>query len=294
MKVITDNQIAALGITPARCVEWVEKSFRSKSAADLPPKISVHPFADSFYTVMPCYHPDVRRVGVKVISRVPWSIPSLKSKMMLFEAASGDMLALLDTNWITAMRTGAVAALAAKTFAKDFARASFGIVGLGVMGKATLRCLLSICERKPAIWLMRYKDHAEKVMAECPEADYHIANSREELIANTDTLFSCVTVMHDQFLPESVYPAGYTLIPVHVRGFQDCDLTFDKVFGDDTGHMRNWKNFTYYRQFAEFSDVLLGVKSGRSSADERIISYNYGLGLHDLWFASQIYDMIGA
>ena len=81
-------------------------------------------------------------------------------------------------------------------------------------------------------------------------------------------------------------------MPVHVRGFQDCDVTFDKVFGDDTGHMSNWKNFKHYRRFAEFSDVLLGKSEGRISSSERIISYNYGLGLHDLWFASRIYDMI--
>lgn len=292
MKIISDEQIAALGISPKICVDWVEQSFKSKPAADLPPKISVHPFEDSFFTAMPCYHPDIGRVGVKVISRVPRSVPSLKSKMMLFDAKSGEMIALMDANWITAMRTGAVAALAAKTFSKDFHTASFGLVGLGVMGKATLRCLLSICERKPVIWLMRYKDHAERIMAEFPSADYHVAQSREELITNTDTLFSCVTVMHDQFMPASAYPRGYTLIPVHVRGFQDCDLVFDKVFGDDKGHMLNWLNFSHYRSFAEFSEVLLGMKIGRSSPDERIISYNYGLGLHDLWFASRCYDQM--
>ena len=48
-----------------------------------------------------------------------------------------------------------------------------------------------------------------------------------------------------------------------------------------------------FRSFAEFSDVLLGRVLGRQSADERIISYNIGLGLHDVWFASNIYNMIG-
>ena len=134
MKIITEEQVAALGITPAQCVDWVVQSFRSKPRADMPAKISVHPFLDSFYTAMPCYHPDTGRVGVKVVSRVPNSNPPLKSKMMLFEASSGDLLALIDTNWITAMRTGAVAALAAKTFAADFAKASFGFVGLGNIG----------------------------------------------------------------------------------------------------------------------------------------------------------------
>lgn len=291
MRIITDDQIAALGITPSQCVKWVEESFKSKPVADMPAKISVHPFEDSFYTAMPCYHPAVGKVGVKVISRVPGSIPSLKSKMMLFDAASGDMLALMDTNWITAMRTGAVAALAAKTFMNDFERAAIGIVGLGVMGQATLDCLLAI-NPNAKIWLFRYKNHTMRMQARYPLVKFHIAESREELVANTAALISAVTVMHDQFLPESTYPKGYTLIPVHVRGFQDCDLTFDKIFGDDTAHMRSWKNFAHYRQFAEFSDVLLGERIGRANADERIISYNYGLGLHDLWYASRVYEMI--
>lgn len=291
MKIITDDQIAALGITPAQCVEWVEESFKSKPEADMPAKISVHPFEDSFYTAMPCYHPAVGKVGVKVISRVPGSVPSLKSKMMLFDAASGDMLALIDTNWITAMRTGAVAALAAKTFVQDFARAPIGMVGMGVMGQATLDCLLAL-NPSAEIHILNYKDHVEKTRARHPEANIIAVDSKEALVSETAALISAVTVMHDQFLPESTYPKGYTLIPVHVRGFQDCDLTFDKIFGDDTAHMRSWKNFASYRQFAEFSDVLLGKTPGRETADERIISYNYGLGLHDLWYASKIMDKL--
>lgn len=292
MKIITEEQVEALELTPRQCVEWVTKTFLSKPRADMPAKISVHPFEDSFYTAMPCYHPDIGRVGVKVISRVPGSKPSLKSKMMLYDAASGDLLALIDTNWITAMRTGAVAALAAKTFVNDFPRASFGMVGLGVIGQATLKCLLSIHPTTPEIWLLRYKDHAERIQRLFPEVRFHVADSHRELIENTDLLFSCVTVMRDQFAAENVYPSGYTLVPVHVRGFQDCDLTFDKIFGDDTAHMRNWQNFSRYRSFAEFSDVLAGRVEGRSNSTERIISYNYGLGLHDLWFASKIYDKI--
>ena len=291
MKIITDEQIAALGITPAHCVAWVVESFKSKPEADMPAKISVHPFEDSFFTAMPCYHPAVGKVGVKVISRVPGSVPSLKSKMMLFDAASGDMLALIDTNWITAMRTGAVAALAAKTFVNDFARAPIGMVGMGVMGQAALDCILAL-NPSAEIHILKYKDHVEKTRTRHPEAKIISVDSKEALISGTAALISAVTVMHDQFLPESIYPKGYTLIPVHVRGFQDCDLTFDKIFGDDTAHMRSWKNFAHYPYFAEFSDVLLGKTLGRTSPAERIISYNYGLGLHDLWYASRIFCRI--
>lgn len=294
MTIISEDDVVSLGISPAQCVEWVEASFRSKPRADLPPKISVHPFPDSFYTAMPCYHPDAGRVGVKVISRVPNGKPAVKSKLMLFDAPSGDLLALVYTNWITAMRTGAVAALAAKTFAADFGRSSFGFVGLGVIGKAVIRCLLAIHTSPCDIWLLRYKDHAEKVVDEfrSPGVRFHIVEDKEDLVKNTNVLFSCVTVMKDQFLPPESYPSGYLCVPVHVRGFQDCDIAFDRVFGDDAGHMRDWKNFTRFKEFSEFSDVLLGKAEGRRNLSERILSYNYGLGLHDLWFASKIYDMI--
>lgn len=292
MRIITEKEIEALEITPHQCVDWVEKSFMSKPSADMPPKISVHPFADSFYTAMPCYHPKIGRVGVKVVSRVPGSTPSLKSKMMLFDAKSANLLALIDTNWITSMRTGAVAALAARTFATNFNKASFGIIGLGVIGRATLRCLLSICSELPNIWLWEYKDHVEKIRSEFRNVKFYSTANKAELVKQTNVLFSCVTVMHEQFLPSDQYPLGYTLIPVHVRGFQDCDMEFDKIFGDDTGHIKGWKNFSKFKTFSEFSDVLIGNSPGRENNTERIISYNYGLGLHDLWFASKIYDMI--
>lgn len=294
MTIITEEDVVALGISPAKCVEWAKSSFLSKPRADMPPKISVHPFQDSFYTAMPCYHPDIVRVGVKMISRVVGGIPAVKSKLMLFDAPTGEMLALIDSNWITAMRTGGVAALAAKTFASDFDRAVFGFVGLGVIGKAVLRCLLALRKTPCDIWLLKYKDQAERFSSEfgSPNIRFHIADSREELVANTSVLFSCVTVMREQFLSADAYPAGYLCVPVHTQGFQDCDLVFDRVFGDDTRQIQDWKNFSRFKEYAEFSDVLLGRAEGRRNPTERILSYNYGLGLHDLWFASKIYDLL--
>ena len=43
MKIISENQIKDLGITPATCVDWAKESFSIKNKAQLPAKISVHP-----------------------------------------------------------------------------------------------------------------------------------------------------------------------------------------------------------------------------------------------------------
>lgn len=298
MKVLTDNDIEALGIAPRQCVEWAERSLLSKPNADLPPKTWQHFPNDVFVNTMPCYVPEINRYGVKVVTRHPGLHPALKSKILLVDMANGDCLACMDGNWITAMRTGAVAALAGKTFVNNYESAAFGFVGLGNMAHSTMKCLCSLLDRPHDIWLLRYKNQAEEfaaAFANEPNVKFHFTDSREELVSRTQALYSCVTVMNEQFLPTSAYPQGYTLIPVHMRGFQDCDVVFDRIFGDDTGHLRCFQHFNEFKAFAEFTDVLLGKAVGRQSAEERIISYNIGMGLHDVWFASNIYDiMIGA
>jgi ornithine cyclodeaminase/alanine dehydrogenase-like protein (mu-crystallin family) len=79
---------------------------------------------------------------------------------------------------------------------------------------------------------------------------------------------------------------------VHTRGFQNCDLFFDKVFGDDTEQIQKFKYFSRFRQYAELKEVLEGKIIGRADDEERIISYNYGMALHDIVFATKIYERI--
>ena len=45
--------------------------------------------------------------------------------------------------------------------------------------------------------------------------------------------------------------------------------------------------------YDELHHVLSGKAPGRTSDEERIISYNYGMGLHDIVFASRIYELSG-
>ena len=79
--------------------------------------------------------------------------------------------------------------------------------------------------------------------------------------------------------------------PVHMRGLQNCDTTFDRVFGDDTDHVRGFKYFPQYHDYNEIGEVLAGRDPGRRSDAQRIIDYNYGLGLHDVVFAAKLYEL---
>ena len=297
--VIQHEDIKALGISPSDCIKWVEEGFRMKDQVQMPAKLSVHPQGEDFMTTMPCLLPEQngqKRFGIKVVNRIEGQSPALSSMIYLYDAKTGHLLAVMDGDWITAMRTGAVATLAARLFQKD-GTDTYSMIGLGNIARATALCLIADNIGRPiTIRLMRYKDQAEQFIERFKNTDnvtFQIIDDQEEFITEADVIISCVTVATKLLFPnDAQFKKGVTVIPVHVRGFQNCDLFFDKVFGDDTDQIRNWKYFSKFRQYDELHHVLLGNNPGRTSQDERILCYNYGLGLHDIVFASRIYDAV--
>jgi ornithine cyclodeaminase len=223
-------------------------------------------------------------------------VPALKSDLMLFDSATGELLSLVECDWITAMRTGAVATLAIKTFRSTVA-SIYAFVGLGSTARATLTCLL---ESSPSeelnIRLFRYKDQAEKIVAEYghyANARFEIVDTMEELVAGADVVVSCITDAQGLLVEdESLFKPGVLVVPVHTRGFQNCDTTFDKVFADDTDHVKGFRYFSQFREFHQIEEVLKGECVGRANDQERILSYNIGLGLHDVYYANKIYELL--
>lgn len=290
---ISDSQIAELGISPRKCVEWVTEAFKLKNECQLPAKVSVHPDQNDFITTMPCLlPPGYHTFGVKVVSRVNGRHPALRSNLMLYDTRNSELKAIFDANWITSMRTGAVATVAIKTFRRSDARI-YSFIGLGETAHATMKCLLSECaDEHLCVRLFRYKDQAERFAEDFrsfSNVTFEIVDTIEELVVDTDVLVSCITDAKDLLVKDtSLLKPGILLVPVHTRGFQNCDTFFDKVFADDTAHVQGFKYFNEFKKFGEIGNVLTSVIQGRESADERILSYNIGLGLHDVLFAARI------
>ena len=294
---IYDSQIAELDISPRKCVEWVTEAFKMKKECQLPAKVSVHPNQNDFITTMPCLLPTgYHTFGVKVVSRVNGRHPALRSNLMLFDSRDSELKAILDANWITSMRTGAVATLAIKTFRRNNTHV-YSIIGLGETAHATMKCLLSeLSNEHLCVRLFRYKDQAErfiKDLSSFSNVSFSIVDTIEELVAETDVLISCITDAQDLLVKDtSLFKPGILLVPVHTRGFQNCDTFFDKVFADDTAHVQGFKFFNQFKKFGEIGDVLTCNIQGRESNDERILSYNIGLGLHDVLFATRILEIL--
>jgi ornithine cyclodeaminase len=298
MKHITNEEILRLAIPQKQCVDWVREAFCIKYDAQLPPKISLHPQGNDFFNTMPCLLPaSYDRFGVKVVSRIAGNKPALHSDLLLYEASSGKLLSFMDADWITQMRTGAVAALAIQTLQSSTAN-TYAFVGLGSTAIATMQCIAAILPSDKVITckLLKYKNQAEEfaqLFSGCSNIQFVIVETNEDLVIDSDVVVSAVTEMTSLFCEDNnLYKNGVLVVPIHTRGFQNCDLFFDHVFADDTAHVSGFKYFNQFRKFNELSEVLLGKIPARQSNDERILAYNIGLGLHDIYFAHKIYERL--
>ena len=299
MKIISFEDIKSLNISPKDSYEWVSEMIARKQESFLPAKTHMNLPGNIFCNVMPSLIPGEGGTclgGVKVVTRYPERKPSLDSKILLFNADSGEFLALMDGNWITAMRTGAVAAHSVINLARTNWE-TIGMIGLGNVARSTLLVLCSKVSRPLHIKLLRYKDQAEDFeerFKDIHNLSFTIVDTVEECIKGSDVIISCATYFAEDIASDEWFDEGVLVVPVHTRGFTNCDLFFDKVFADDTGHVDHFKYFSKYRYYAEISDVINGKSAGRENDKERILAYNIGVSIHDINFAGHIYRRMSA
>lgn len=296
MIILTHEDILNLNLPPLDCYQWVKRMIAEKDRAILKPKISLKFGEYGFYNTMPCLLPDMNTAGVKVVSRYIGRTPSLDAQLMLYNLEDGTLEAIMDANFITTIRTGAVATYTVELLAKeDFYEVGF--IGLGNTARATFKVLSERYKgRDLKVKLKAHKNQHHEFIAlfekENPNIRFEVCESDVEVIQNSDVIISSVTYTDHNFAPDSAYKEGCLVIPIHTRGFQNCDLFFDKVYADDKGHVQGFQYFDKFRTFAELSDIVTGKKSGRDSSSQRILAYNIGISIHDIFFASQIYQKV--
>ncbi len=298
MKVYSDKDVSALEISSKDAVQWVKNAFLLKKDSMLPHKTSqTFNGGKNFYNTMPAIMPNIDSAGVKIVSRYPERTPSIQGDLLLYRYSDGESLAMMDATLITSKRTGAVAALAVETLARKDAQ-SVAVVGLGQTGMSFLEMYLSNENNlTKAFKLMKYKNHAEKAkdfLEKKGVKNVIICESYEDLIKDSDIIVSALTVCEGILGKDEWFKEGVLVVPIHTRGFQNCDLFFDKVFADDTGHVKGFKYFDRFKSFNELDKVLHNEVEGRENNKERILSYNIGIALHDIYFARKVYDLLNS
>jgi ornithine cyclodeaminase/alanine dehydrogenase-like protein (mu-crystallin family) len=108
----------------------------SAGAASMPPRIAALAGDAGLLGAMPAYLPSAG-LGCKLVSLFPHNVdrPTHQAEIVIFDPENGSPVAVMDGTYITAMRTAAAAALAARTLAREDARV-LAILGTGVQSRA--------------------------------------------------------------------------------------------------------------------------------------------------------------
>ena len=118
----------------------------SSGAVSMPPRIAAFAGDAGLLGTMPAYQPSAG-LGCKLVSVFPHNRdrPTHQAAIMLFDPANGSPVALMDGTHITATRTAAAAALAARLLAREEARV-LAIIGTGVQARSHARAFGRIRE----------------------------------------------------------------------------------------------------------------------------------------------------
>ncbi len=283
----------------------LERMFREKGEGkvEMPPKPGIHTRPDAFIHAMPAYIPSLGAAGMKWISGYPANqekgLPYINGLLILNDPETGMSLAIMDATWITAKRTGAATAIAARYLAREHS-SSVGIVACGVQGRSNLEALSCLFEIQR---VRAYDIHAEiaarfaREMGEKLQLEIEPVQEVQEAVKDLDIVVTSGPILKN---PRPAIPAGWLArgafaSPVDFDSYWQGDALgeADKIATDDSGQMEYYRSEGYFREtptpYADLGEIAAGKKPGRESDEERTISINLGLALEDMATAILVY-----
>jgi ornithine cyclodeaminase/alanine dehydrogenase len=281
--------------------------FKEKGAGrtEMPPKPGIHTRPDAFIHAMPAYIPSLQSAGMKWVSGYPDNqrkgLPYITGLLLLNDPETGVPIAIMDCTWITAKRTGAATAVAAKYLARPDST-TVGIVACGVQGRSNLEALTCLFKIRKVKAYDLYPEIAERYAREMSKVlDVAIEPVKRlaEAVQGLDLVVTSGPILkHPKPLIEPGWLAeGAFASPVD---FDSCWKgeslrQINKLATDDLMQMRYYRQEGYFKEtpepYADLGEIVGGLKPGRESSKERTMSINLGLALDDMATAIRIYKL---
>src|SRR5215470_8644502 len=155
-------------LTPDECIAAVEDAFRQHALGKAPPPgiLGLHAEDGGFHIKAALLTLDQPYFAAKTNANFPRNgarpgLPTIQGVVVLCDAVTGQPLAVMDSMAITALRTAAATAVAAKYLARRECRTVL-ICGCGGQAPSQLRALLRV--RSPAR-ILAYDEDEQKLRA---------------------------------------------------------------------------------------------------------------------------------
>jgi len=310
MKIISKSEVQKI-INMTDTLEYVEKVFVEYAAGKtvMPPRpvINVEDHHGSLL-IMPAYIPGSQALGVKVVSVYPdnraKNIRTIFAMLVLNDASTGEPIAIMDAEVITAYRTGAISGVAAKYLALEDAD-TVAIWGAGVQGRQQLVAICAVRKIKKIFVFDVNPPGRDKFVEEmkallgievvgCDNEDEAMSQSQIIITATTSatpiitgkklqpgTFISAVggSTSQKQEIPEHIVGSATIIVDGYGAALKDAgDLLIPISKGIITEKSVK----------GDLGEVVTG-KVKRSNKEEIILFKTVGLALQDICVAPHIY-----
>ena len=234
-----------------------------------------------------------------------FGLPTIQGTIVLADASRGVPLAIIESGSVTALRTAAATAVAARFLARSGARTAT-IVGCGVQGELQLAAIASVLPLQRAWVLDSDHDRAER-MAERTAASLglHVEAAKDlrAALRESDVCVTC-TPARRAFVMAADVPPGMFIAAVGAdsHGKQEIEpalvasatLVVDVLAQcaeiGELQHALAEGLLTRAQVHAELADVVVGRRPGRTRENEITIFDSSGTALQDVAAAIAVYE----
>jgi ornithine cyclodeaminase/alanine dehydrogenase-like protein (mu-crystallin family) len=294
------------------CIEAVEAAFRAHAEGRVlgPGVLGVHAAAGGFHIKAAGLVGERSYFAAKTNGNFPdnprrHGLPTIQGTLVLADADRGAPLAVMDSSSITALRTGAATAVAARYLARPTSRRAT-VVGCGVQGEIQLAALAAVLPLARA-WVLDM-DHAraETMAARMGERlgfPVEASKDLEGALRESDAVVTC-TPARRAFVTRAMVAPGTFLAAVGAdnQGKQEIEpaLVVEATLVVDVleqcaeigelQHALAAGLLTREGVHAELADVVAGRRPGRTREDEITVFDSTGTALEDVAAAVAVYE----
>lgn len=300
---LSRRTLESLTVTTADVIESIEHLLRGRRQSQVwnAPKAVITPPDGRYMMATLSAADDPPFLAVKSLVLNPRNreqgLPDINSLVTLLDSNTGLPLAVMDGNWITAVRTAGLSAVAARRLARsDASIAAF--IGCGIQARSHLQAFATLFPLKEIRVFGRGSVNREALCQAVEKLGLSAVASRsaQEAVSDADLVISTVTLSPElvPFLDARWLKPGVfaTAVDLATSWVKDSLPAFDRIVIDDLEQEAQMPTPLVDPELVkgDLTGLVNGDIAGRCSDEEKTAFIFRGLALGDLALAALAYQ----
>jgi len=303
---LSEEALAELDITTSEVIESIEAVIfgSAQSTVWSAPKAVIRPEDGRYMMAALAAADDPALLAVKTLLLNPRNpergLPQINSLVTMLDSGTGLPAALLDGNWITAVRTAGLSAVAAKYLARPDSSV-IAFIGTGVQARSHLEAFDDLYPLEEVRIFGRGQENIDRLcqLATTSGKSAVVCATGEEAVNGADLIVSSVTysATTEPFLAADWLQAGSfaAITDIGTPWKKDSFTAFDQIVIDDVQQEAAMPDKLAPPGLVsgDLAELVLGKIKGRQLDDERSAFIFRGHALGDLALSALAYRKAG-